>query len=114
MVGCVTVNQDDQLLLVTQEGYAKRIIVNQLRSANRGDLGTQSVKFTNKTDHLASMLLVTSVKEVVFITNKERIIRLQIDEVPLLDRDALCKSILHVNRDEKIITVFSISSRNIS
>lgn len=114
MVGCVTVNQDDQLLLVTQEGYAKRIIVNQLRSANRGDLGTQSVKFTNKTDHLASMLLVTSIKEVVIVTNKERIIRLEIDEIPVLDRDAACESKFPVNRDEKVTTVFSTVSKHIT
>jgi DNA gyrase subunit A len=114
MVGCVTVRQDDQLLLITQEGYAKRISVNQLRSANRGDLGTSSVKFTNKTDNLAGMLLVTSVAEVAIITNKERILRVQIDEIPLLDRDAKGESVFQVNREEKIMTVFSTASKNIS
>lgn len=57
MVGCVTVGKDDQLLLVTQEGYAKRIAASQLRAANRGDLGTQALKFASKTDNLAGMVI---------------------------------------------------------
>jgi DNA gyrase subunit A len=56
MVGCVTVGKDDQLLLVTQEGYAKRMAASQLRAANRGDLGTQALKFASKTDNLAGMV----------------------------------------------------------
>ncbi len=57
MVGCVTVGKDDQLLLITQEGYAKRMAASQLRAANRGDLGTQALKFTSKTDNLAGMVI---------------------------------------------------------
>ncbi|MEH2002509.1 MAG: DNA gyrase subunit A [Nostoc sp.] len=124
MVGCVTVGKDDQLLLVTQEGYAKRIAASQLRAANRGDLGTQALKFASKTDNLAGMVIAmpslrdatrtagyaNASGEVALVTNKERVVRIPVETVPLLGRDVKGESILQLNRDEKIITVAEVRS----
>ncbi|MBH8564393.1 DNA gyrase subunit A [Nostoc sp. CENA67] len=107
MVGCVAVGKDDQLLLVTQEGYAKRMPANQLRAANRGDLGTQALKFANKTDNLAGMVTAAS-GEVALVTNKERVVRIRVETVPILGKDVKGESILQLNRDEKIITVAEV------
>ncbi|MBN3951154.1 MAG: DNA topoisomerase 4 subunit A [Nostoc sp. NMS7] len=129
MVGCVTVGKDDQLLLVTQEGYAKRMAASQLRAANRGDLGTQALKFASKTDNLAGMVIAmpslrdatrsllprsgtagyaNASGEVALVTNKERVVRIPVETVPLLGKDVKGESILQLNRDEKIITVAEV------
>ncbi|MEH2067281.1 MAG: DNA gyrase subunit A [Nostoc sp.] len=108
MVGCVTVSKDDQLLLVTQEGYAKRMIASQLRGANRGDLGTQALKFTSKTDNLAGMVKALASSEVALVTNKDRVVRIAVETVPILSRDVKGESIIQLNRDEKIITVAEV------
>ncbi|WGV27177.1 DNA gyrase subunit A [Halotia branconii] len=108
MVGCVTVGKDDQLLLVTQEGYAKRIAASQLRAASRGDLGTQAVKFGNKTDNLAGMVKAIASAEVALVTNKERVVKIPVETVPILGRDGKGESILQLSRDEKIITVAEV------
>jgi DNA gyrase subunit A len=110
MVGCVTVGKDDHLLLVTQEGYAKRIAASQLRAANRGDLGTQVLKFASKTDNLAGMVIAIASGEVALVTNKERVVRIPVETVPILGRDVKGESILKLNRDEKIITVAEVRS----
>ncbi|MEH1889023.1 MAG: DNA topoisomerase (ATP-hydrolyzing) [Nostoc sp.] len=108
MVGCVTVTKDDQLLLVTQEGYAKRMAASQLRAANRGDLGTQALRFASKTDNLAGMVMAIASSEVALVTNKERVVRIPVETVPILGRDVKGESILQLNRDEKIITVAEV------
>ncbi|MEH2195842.1 MAG: DNA gyrase subunit A [Nostoc sp.] len=110
MVGCVTVGKDDQLLLVTQEGYAKRMAASQLRAANRGDLGTQAMKFASKTDNLAGMVIAIASAEVALVTNKERVVRISVETVPILGRDVKGESIIQLNRDEKIITVAEVRS----
>ncbi|MDZ8224148.1 DNA gyrase subunit A [Nostoc sp. ChiVER01] len=111
MVGCATVGKDDQLLLITQEGYAKRMPASQLRAANRGDLGTQALKFASKTDNLAGMVIATiASSEVALVTNKERVVRIPVETVPILGRDVKGESILQLNRDEKIITVAEVRS----
>jgi DNA gyrase subunit A len=131
MVGCVTVGKDDQLLLVTQEGYAKRMPASQLRAANRGDLGTQALKFASKTDNLAGMVMAmptlgdatrsllprsgtagyaNASGEVALVTNKERVVRIPVETVPILGKDVKGESILQLSRDEKIITVAEVRS----
>jgi DNA gyrase subunit A len=124
MVGCVTVGKDDQLLLVTQEGYAKRMAASQLRAANRGDLGTQALKFASKTDNLAGMVIAmpslrdatrtagyaNASAEVALVTNKERVVRIPVETVPILGKDVKGESIIQLNRDEKIITVAEVRS----
>ncbi|NEU79999.1 DNA gyrase subunit A [Nostoc sp. UIC 10630] len=117
MVGCVTVGKDDHLLLVTQEGYAKRMAASQLRAANRGDLGTQALKFASKTDNLAGMVIAmpsagyaNASGEVALVTNKERVVRIPVETVPILGRDVKGESIIQLNRDEKIITVAEVRS----
>jgi DNA gyrase subunit A len=110
MVGCVTFAKDNNLLLVTQEGYAKRIPVKDFKLANRGDLGTQALKFKNKTDNLVGMVMAIASSEVALVTNRERVVHLSVETVPLLGRDATGESVLQLNRDEKIVTVAEVRS----
>ena len=105
MVGCVTLSTEENLLLVSQFGYAKRIPVSGLRLASRGDIGTQSFKFSHKTDTLVGVVRATTGAEVVLVTNHQRVVRLPIETVPTLGRDSTGESVLQLNRDEKIITV---------
>ena len=110
MVGCINFNKNHQLLLVTQEGFAGSISwnANQLRVANRGDLGIQVLKFHNKTDNLAAMVQVKSGREVALMTNKDRVIRVSVDTIPGFSKDSKGESICQLNRDEKIIAVVEI------
>ena len=110
MVGCVNLNQDHKLLLVTQEGFATSISwpANQLRVANRGDLGIQVLKFHNKTDNLAAMVQVKPRREVALMTNKDRVIRVSVDIIPSFSKDTKGESICQLNRDEKIIAVVEV------
>ncbi|QLE57547.1 DNA topoisomerase (ATP-hydrolyzing) subunit A [Nostoc sp. TCL26-01] len=110
MVGCVSSSQADHLLLVTEEGYGKRLPINQLKSVNRGDLGTQSFKFVNKTDNLAGMVNAIASAEVALVTNKERIVRIPTETIPILSREGKGESIIQLNRDEKVVTVIEVRS----
>ncbi|MEC4816751.1 MAG: DNA gyrase subunit A [Scytonema sp. PMC 1069.18] len=109
MVGCVTLNKDQQLLLVTQLGYAKRLPMNSLRVGNRGDIGTQTFKFAHKTDSLAGMVRAIAGSEVILITNAQRLVRLSVDTVPASSRDNKGEPILELNRDEKVLSVVELS-----
>ena len=110
MVGFVTSSMKENLLLVTQLGYAKRIPVSALRSANRGDIGTQTFKFTNKSDILAGIVRATAGAEVALVTNHQRLVRLGVEIIPTLGKDVTGESILQLNREEKIICVVELHS----
>ncbi|MBD2773459.1 DNA gyrase subunit A [Iningainema tapete] len=110
MVGCVTFHKDQQLLLVTELGYAKRIGASSIRLASRGELGTQFFKFTHKSDNLAGVVLANPGTEVAIVTNQQRIVRTSVETVSVSGRDTIGESVLQLNRDEKIITVTELRS----
>jgi DNA gyrase subunit A len=92
-------------LLVTQEGYAKRISSGSLRAGNRGDLGIQMLKFHNKTDNLVAITRTNTSQEVVLVTNKDRMLKTSVQSIPILDRDARGENIFPMTRDEVITSV---------
>ncbi|BAZ17667.1 DNA gyrase subunit A [Calothrix sp. NIES-4071] len=108
MAGFVGIKNSTNIVLVTQLGYAKQISLSHLRPANRGDIGTQSCKFTNKTDALAGITNATPQGEVAIITNQQRLVRVPIDTIAVANRDSTGATILQLNRDEKIISVVEV------
>jgi DNA gyrase subunit A len=93
---------------VTEEGYAKRLPVSDLKPADRGNLGTQALKFATKTDHLVGMVRAIASAEVALVTNKDRVVRIRVETVPILGRDGQGESILDLHRDERVITVMLV------
>jgi len=111
LVGCATMRELDQnLLLVSQLGYAKRIPAKTLRLANRGDIGTQALSFTTKSDTLAGIVLAPTATEVALVTNTQRLVRLPVNSVTSAGKDGTGDRIPSLKPDEKIITVTAIAS----
>ena len=110
LVGCLTVGKLDELLLVSQLGYAKRLPVSALRRANRGDIGTQVLQFTDKTDALAGMVLAKATTEVTLITNTHRVVQIPLNSIALRGKDGTGDRLVQLKPDEKVIAL-AISSQ---
>ena len=108
MAGCTSFANAENILIVTELGYAKRMTISNLRVANRGDIGIQCCKFTSKTDALAGIACSVANTEVAIVTNQQRVVRLNVETVPLLGRDGTGENILQLNRDEKITSVIEL------
>ncbi len=115
LVGCVTLGKlDDNLLLVSQMGYAKRMPVSALRRGNRGDIGTQALYFTSRSDSMVGMVLAPTAAEVAMVTNAQRVVRLPVETVALFGKDGKGDRISALNPNEKIITVTVLASNQTS
>jgi DNA gyrase subunit A len=105
LVGCTLIYQGDDLLLISEQGYAKRLAIDTLRLSTTGDLGTQSFKFASKTDALAGMVAVTPETAVTLSTSANRMARLASNIVPLKSRDDSGDRPLKLDADERITTL---------
>lgn len=105
VVGCVTLRPDDSVLLVSELGYAKRLPENTLRLGNLGDIGTQVMQFTDKTDVLLGMVPARKGEAVMLLTSRERVVRSPIDSIRFWGKDGTGDRILQLNADEKIVNV---------
>jgi len=109
LVGCATLSAQDNLLLVSEQGYGKRLPVSAIRQANRGDLGTQALQFKTATDSLVGMISASGALEVALITSAERVERLPMKSVKLYGKDGTGDRIVKLKSDEKILAVAAIT-----
>ncbi|MEO1520560.1 MAG: DNA gyrase subunit A [Cyanobacteria bacterium J06633_2] len=57
LVGCIAIHgASDELLVLTNQGFAKRMRASELRLGKRGNIGIQAVRFVNKTDVLSTII----------------------------------------------------------
>ena len=112
IVGCTAFSKNYNLLMVTQEGYAKQNSLSKLKLANRGDLGAQAFKFAIPTDNLAGIALVKPKTEIDLVTSNQRVVRLNGESVSLLNKNDKGEKVVELSRDEKIVTVHEIGTEN--
>lgn len=103
LVGCLAVQADDTLLLISALGFAKHMPVQALRLANRGDIGTQAFRFSLKSDSLAAIVPALPETEVTLSTTEGRIAQILPDAVPRQGKDTPCDRLLSPGRGEKIV-----------
>jgi DNA gyrase subunit A len=110
VAGCVALGTEDDFLLVSTQGYVKRLPVRSLRLANPGELGLHAMPFATKTDTLAGITPAFPGIEITALTSTDRMAILPVDDVPMGSRDTTGDRLLKLNKGEKIgsLTVTSL------
>jgi DNA gyrase subunit A len=107
LVGCVTVNPDDSLVLFSELGWAKRMPAGSVRLTNRGEIGTQAFRFAEPKDALVGLLRAVPGSDVKLLTNTGRFLRSTTDAIAFWGKDAAGERVFDLNPAEKIIKVIS-------
>ncbi|GFE68873.1 DNA topoisomerase (ATP-hydrolyzing) subunit A [Chroococcus sp. FPU101] len=107
IVGCVTLQAQDNLLLVSQLGYGKRLPINTLRLIKLGELGTTALQFSSKSDNLAGMVKAKSKQPVIILTNQKRHLMIDSDSVVKGSKDGVGDRIVQLQTKESIVAVMS-------
>jgi DNA gyrase subunit A len=102
------VNPSDTLLLVSNQGYAKKIAVNSIRLANRGDIGTQALQFSHKTDGLVGAVVSSGIKEVAILSDRDQTIKLPLDKVAMWGKDGTGDKLSQIKAGETVMELFPI------
>lgn len=107
LAGCLAVNPQTNLLFITEEGLIKSSPVLQIPISQRGGLGAQMLRFTNKTDFVAA-ILPQGVGEVALVTDQQRLIRVGQEVMEGIEKSTKGKHISDLNRDERITGVIGL------
>jgi DNA gyrase subunit A len=107
LIGCAIVAPDGNLLLVSELGWAKRMPVGSVRLTGRGDIGTQVFHFTDRSDVLVGVFAAIPGREVKFLTNNGRLLRVGMDKIAFWGKDASGDRVVTLNTGEKIVKVVS-------
>ncbi|TVR13316.1 MAG: DNA topoisomerase 4 subunit A [Phormidium sp. GEM2.Bin31] len=87
IAGLSIVEDSDELVLITERGYCKRLAVTELRLGERGAIGTQGLRFANASDRLLAIVRAIPGAELVLHLNGDRLLRLPISSLKSQGKD---------------------------
>jgi len=80
-------NESTKILVITENGYGKKTFISEYKIQNRGGSGIKTLNVTTKTGKLVGARIVSSENnELIAMSQKSQVIRIQLDSVPRLGR----------------------------
>jgi DNA gyrase subunit A len=95
------------LLAITENGFGKRTETDEYRVQNRGGRGVITYKITPKTGDIVGIRIVTGEEDVMLITDKGTIIRMNVDEISVLGRATQGVTLMRTN-DGKVVSIETV------
>lgn len=104
--------EEDMVLTITHHGYIKRISLDTYRSQKRGGRGVTAMG-TKEEDFVEHLFITTTHHFILFFTNKGKVYKLKVHEIPEAGRQAKGTAIvnlLQLTGDDKITSVIPVKS----
>jgi DNA gyrase subunit A len=101
--------RDDQdLLVVTENGYGKRTRIDQYRKTSRGAMGVRTIKLTEAKGGLAGALVVREHQELVFISQEGMVQRTGVRGISQQGRAATGVRVMNVRDDGDCVRAIAL------
>ncbi|MCI5501205.1 MAG: DNA gyrase subunit A, partial [Lachnospiraceae bacterium] len=104
------ITNENTVITMTKLGYIKRMSVDNFKSQHRGGKGIKGMQ-TIDDDYIENMLMTTTHHYIMFFTNKGRVYRLKVYEIPECGRTARGTAIINLLQlvpGEKITAAITI------
>ncbi len=107
VIGMVCVENGENILVVSENGYGKRSDVEDYRITNRGGKGVKTINITEKTGKLIAMLSVTDEHDLMIITRSGITIRMAVEDLRVMGRAT--QGVKLINLTEKSGTIAAVA-----
>ncbi len=114
VVGAVKVEDDKQLITVTEQGYGKRTAFDEYRVKGRGGLGVTCHNLTDKTGLLAGIAAVDDGDDLMMITNLGTIIRTPVKDINTYSRVASGVIVMRLGEGQSIVNFSKVAHEEIT
>lgn len=110
VVGMVTINdfETENILVVTENGYGKRSLLEDYRVTNRGGKGVKTINITDKTGKLVAIKNVTDEDDLMIINRSGIAIRMEIGSIRVMGRATQGVRLIKVNEGDAIAAVAKV------
>jgi len=96
------------LLVVSEDGFGKRTDLKEYRLQKRGGTGIKTSKVTPKTGNLMASAILEQEQDLIVISQKGQVIRIQITSIPKLSRATQGVRIMRLDRGDKVASITCI------
>jgi DNA gyrase subunit A len=111
LVGFDVINSDDEdanLLVITNDGFGKRVKISEFRVQGRGGLGLIGTKFKTAKSKLATIRIVSHDDEFIIATANGIIVRQTVSDIPFQSRMATGVKVQRLEEDDSVVNITPI------
>lgn len=105
-------NSEDEVLVVTENGYGKRTPVADYRLSNRGGKGIKTATITERNGNIVCITTVTGEEDLMVVTNAGVIIRLDVHDISQNGRSAQGVRLMRLGDDQFVSTVAKVKQED--
>jgi len=109
VIGMICVaSENDNILVVSENGYGKRSNIEDYRITNRGGKGVKTINITDKTGHLIAFKNVTDDDDLMIINESGITIRLAVESLRVMGRATQGVRLINIKEGDKIAAVAKV------
>ena len=106
VIGMVVVDsEDDEIMIITTNGYGKRTSVKEFKSKGRNGKGVKFIDITEKNGRPACMKLVKGEDDLIVITDNGMVIRTSLEQISTIGRDTQGVRIITLNEGNTVAAI---------
>ncbi len=117
VVGMLTVSEHDKLstiLVISENGYGKRSVLEEYRKTKRGAKGVGTLKITEKTGALIAIKAVEETDDLMIINESGVTIRMPVTEIRIMGRKTQGVRLINLTDDDRIADIGVIKNEETS
>ncbi len=109
VIGMVSVhNFDDEILVVSENGFGKRSSIDDYRITNRGGKGVKTISITDKTGGLVAIKNVSDSDDLMIINKSGIAIRMSVDDLRTMGRATQGVKLINLKDSDSIAAVAKV------
>ena len=115
VVGAEIIHSDEEVLIVTENGYGKKTNIGEYRLTHRGSKGVKALNLTEKNGNMVSLKRVESIEnnDLMIVTDNGVIMRMPLTQISTLKRATQGVRLIHLKDNQKVATVAIVEKETI-
>jgi DNA gyrase subunit A len=113
VIGMLTSNDENEnILVVSENGFGKRSDLCDYRKTNRGGKGVMTMKVTDKTGGIISLINVNDEEDLMIINRSGITIRMKISELRVMGRNTQGVKLINLRGKDYIASITKVPTEN--
>ncbi len=116
VVGAEVVESGQYILIVTENGYGKKTIIDEYRLTHRGSKGVKALNITEKNGNMVALKCVDNSDEhdVIVVTDSGVVMKMPINQISVLKRATQGVRLINLRDDQSVSTVAIVDKEEIA
>ncbi len=105
VVGVETLDDGDQLLIISEKGFGKRTRVEEYPVQGRGGQGVKTLNITERTGKVAACRMVGPGQDLMLVTREGIVVRTRVDSISLIGRNTQGVTVMKVSEGDQVASI---------